>query len=90
MEVGVKELRENLAEWLDRAAAGDEILITERGVPKALITAATGEIILDRLIREGRATPARRRDPVSLPPRIPVEGSPVTDEIIRQRREAPY
>jgi prevent-host-death family protein len=86
VEVGVRELRENLAEWLDRAAAGDEIIVTERGAPKALIMAATGEAILDRLIREGLATAAKRpRGPH--PPPIEVEGNPVSDEIIRQRRE---
>lgn len=90
VEVGVRELRENLAEWLDRASAGEEILVTERGSPKVLITAAAGESLLERLIREGRVTPPRRRDRVTLPPRIPVEGSPVTDEILRERREARF
>jgi prevent-host-death family protein len=89
MEVGVREFRENLAEWLDRAAAGDEIVVTERGSPKVVITGATGEAILAQLVREGRATPATRpRRP--LPPPIPVEGNPVSDEIIRQRRSREY
>jgi prevent-host-death family protein len=89
VEVGVRDLRENLAEWLDRAAAGEEILVTERGSPKVLITAATGEALLDRLIRDGIATPPKRRDRSSRPP-IPAEGNPVSDEIIRQRRESRY
>ncbi|MCZ7590406.1 MAG: type II toxin-antitoxin system prevent-host-death family antitoxin [Gaiella sp.] len=72
VEVGVRELRENLATWLDRAAAGEEILITERGRPKARLTAA--ETILDRLEREGKITrPTGQRRP--LPPRIEMEGS---------------
>lgn len=84
VEVGVREFRENLAEWLDRAAAGEEILVTERGSAKVVVTAATGEAILERLVREGRATPpSRPRGP--LPPAIPVEGNPVTDEILRAR-----
>ena len=58
VEVGVRELRENLAEWLDRAAAGEEILVTERGKPKA--RAERGRVRLDRLVREGRITPAQR------------------------------
>lgn len=85
----MRQLRENLAEWLDRAAAGDEVVVTERGTPKVVITAATGEAILERLIREGRADPPTRpRRP--LPPPIEVEGNPVSDEIIRQRRESRY
>ncbi|MEP6892251.1 MAG: type II toxin-antitoxin system prevent-host-death family antitoxin [Gaiellaceae bacterium] len=89
MEVGVRELRENLAEWLARAAAGDEIVVTERGTPRVRMTAATAESVLDQLIREGRATPPRRpRRP--LPAAIEVEGNPVTDELLRQRRSRDY
>lgn len=83
----MRELRENLADWLDRAAAGEEILVTERGSPKVLITAARGEALLDRLIREGIVTPPKRRERSSRQP-IRVEGNPVSDEIIRQRRES--
>jgi len=72
VEVGVRELRENLAAWLDRAAAGEEIVITERGKPKARLTAA--ESVLDRLAREGRIRrPTGPRRP--LPSPIEMEGS---------------
>ena len=72
VEVGVRELRENLAEWLDRAAAGDEVVVTERGKPKARLTAA--ESAYDKLVREGTITPATGpRRP--LPPPIKMEGS---------------
>lgn len=89
MEVGVRELRENLAGWLERAAAGEEIVVTERGRPKARIVPAAGESILDRLIREGRATaPTRPRR--YLPPVKDAEGSPVTDTLLEQRRAKEY
>jgi len=67
VEVGVRELRENLSEWLDRAAAGEEILVTERGKPKAVLGAA--ESAWDRMIREGRITPPTG-NPKPLPPPI--------------------
>lgn len=89
VRVGVREFREHLSEWLDRAAAGEKLIVTERGKPKVQVHAATGEQILDRLIREGRATPATRaRRP--LPPPIPVEGNPVTDALLEQRRAKDY
>ena len=89
MEVGVRELRENLAEWLDRAAGGDEIVVTERGRPRVRMTAATGESILDRLIREGRATaPTKPRQQISL--EGDGEGSPVTEILLEQRRAREY
>ena len=84
MEVGVREFRENLAEWIDRAAGGDEVIVTERGLPRVRLSAATGDELLDRLVRDGRATaPTRPRRP--LPPPLPVEGNPVTDALLRHR-----
>lgn len=72
VRVGVRELRENLSLWLDRAASGEEIIVTERGVPKARIGAA--EDALDRLAREGKIRRATgRRSP--LPPPITMDGS---------------
>lgn len=66
VEVGVRELRENLATWLDRAAAGEEILITERGRPKARLSPA--ETVLDLLEREGKITrPTGTRRPLPTP-----------------------
>jgi prevent-host-death family protein len=85
VEVGVRELRANLSEWLDRAASGEDVIVTERGRPKVRLSAATGEHVLDQLAREGRLRRAKRpRGP--LPPPIPVRGNPVTDALLAQRR----
>lgn len=85
VQIGVKELREQLAHWLDRAERGEEILVTERGRPKARLLGAEAETALDRLVRIGLVTPPqRRREP--LPPPLPVEGSPVTDAVLAGRQ----
>jgi prevent-host-death family protein len=89
VEVGVRELRENLSDWLDRAAAGEEILVTERGKPKAVITAA--ESAWDRMVREGRITPATGpRRP--LPPLVKWdgEGPTLTDYLMYHRGRIPW
>jgi prevent-host-death family protein len=85
VEVGVREFRESLSEWLDRAAAGEDVVVTERGKPKVRLTAATGEHIIEQLVREGRARAATRPRGPLLPP-IPVKGNPVTDALLAQRR----
>lgn len=72
VRVGVRELRGNLAAWLDRAAAGEDIVITERGRPKARLSPA--ETSFERMVREGSITPASD-PPSSLPPAIPIAGS---------------
>ena len=89
VEVGVRELRENLSEWLDRAASGEDVIVTERGIPKVRLSAATGEHIIEQLVREGRARAAAGpRGPAPRP--VPVKGSPVTDALLAQRRAKEY
>jgi prevent-host-death family protein len=91
VEVGVRELRENLSTWLDRAAAGEEIVVTERGRPKArLAPLVTAEDIIAQLAREGRVRPALPGPRQPLPPAIPVEGNPVTDALLAHRRAKDY
>jgi prevent-host-death family protein len=38
MEIGVRELKQHLSEYLARAAVGETIRVTDRGEAKALIT----------------------------------------------------
>jgi prevent-host-death family protein len=57
-EVGVAQLRRELKDWLDRAQAGDEIVITERGRPVARLSGIDTGPLLDRLADEGRISRA--------------------------------
>jgi prevent-host-death family protein len=91
VEVGVRELRENLSDWLDRAAAGEEILVTERGKAKAVITAA--ESAWDRMVREGRITPRTGtgpRRPLPPPVKWDGEGPTLTDYLMYNRGKIPW
>jgi prevent-host-death family protein len=87
--VGVREFRESLSEWLERAAGGESVIVTERGTPKVKVVAATAESIVEQLVREGRAMPASR--PRHRLRRVPlVSSSPVTDALLEQRRAKDY
>jgi prevent-host-death family protein len=89
VEVGVREFRESLSEWLDRAAGGESVIVTERGMPKVKVVPATAESLVEQLVREGRATPATR--PRRRLRRVPrVSGSPVTETLLEQRRAKDY
>lgn len=86
VEVGVRELRENLADWLDRAAAGEVIVVTERGKPKVRLTAA--ESVLDRLAREGKIRrPLEPRGELPRPLELP-PGISLSDILIEERRKS--
>jgi prevent-host-death family protein len=57
-EVGVAQLRRELKEWLDRAQAGDEVVVTDRGRPVARLSGIDTAPLLDQLAAEGRLSGA--------------------------------
>ena len=53
MDVGVRELKKRLSEFLDRAARGELIRVTDRGQPKAILGPLPNRFCLDAGISEG-------------------------------------
>lgn len=72
MDVGVRELKAKLSSYLQRAAAGELITVTDRGRPIAVIGPPIGTVDLDAAAAAGwltRATtkglrPVRRHKPL--------------------------
>ena len=59
--VGVRELRQNLSVYLERVVAGERFEVTDRGrVVAMLIPIPPAATLVERLVAEGRATPAKR------------------------------
>ena len=87
MDVAVTDLRAHLSEWLDRARAGDEVVITDRGVPVARLLGLAATATLERLTAEGViGRPASaRRPPASGRPR-PRPRRPLSEIVSDQRR----
>jgi len=61
MNVGVRELKQHLSEYLDRAARGEVIHVTDRGVPKVQIVAVPGAAALEQGVEQGWVRPPSRR-----------------------------
>jgi prevent-host-death family protein len=53
MDIAVTEFRAHLSEWLEHARQGDEVVITDRGVPVARLVGVTAAGTLERLAAEG-------------------------------------
>lgn len=85
MEVGVRELKNNLSRYLARVNAGAEVVVTNRGQTIAKITPMGTERTLDRLIAEGIVTPAVSAKLNAPSARLPAKGS-VSSLIADQRR----
>ena len=60
LEIGVRDLRNNLSRWLDAVRGGGQIVITERGKPVARLTGMSYTPAMERLVALGALTPARR------------------------------
>jgi len=71
--VGVRELRQNLSVYLARVKRGATLAVTEHGRVVAMLRPAPmTEDLIERLVAEGRATPARRT-PSGLPAALRVK-----------------
>jgi prevent-host-death family protein len=53
MDVAISSLRAHLRDWVRRAREGEEILVTDRGVPVARIVGVETAPIIERLIADG-------------------------------------
>lgn len=86
-QVGVRELRQNLSVYLDRVKAGETLEVTEHGRPVAELRPRPSEVlsVIDRLIAEGRITPASRSHR-EIPSAPRIAGRPPS-EILREMRD---
>jgi prevent-host-death family protein len=87
MDVAVTELRAHLREWIEQVRSGDEVVITDRGVPVARLLGLTSTATLERLTADGvigRPLAAHRPRASGRPrPRV---HRPLADTISDERR----
>jgi prevent-host-death family protein len=55
-DVGVRELKQRLSEYLDRAERGELIRVTDRGRPKAILGPLPGQARIEEGTAEGWIT----------------------------------
>lgn len=90
--VGVKELKNRLTQYLRLTKQGEEVVVTERGRPIALIQpiraaekAISLEAKLARLAAQGRVTLPTHR-PLKRVRRVRASGVPISKTILEDRR----
>lgn len=83
--VGIRELRTHLSHYLKRVAAGEEVIVTDRGEQVAALVPVSRE---QRLITE-----LQKKGIVSGKPGKPgglrgveIKGGPISDTVLRHRR----
>ena len=84
MNVGIRELRDGLSRHLAAVRCGKTVTVTDHGQPIARIVPIGAPTSLERLIAEGRVTPATGRKRPSVEPIV--TSGPVSDLVSEQRR----
>jgi prevent-host-death family protein len=86
--VGVRELRQNLSVYLERVKRGEALTVTDHGEAVAILRPLPrNPSVVERLVAEGRATPATR-SLESLPrPRAATPGARPLRDILDDLRE---
>ena len=87
VDVTVTDLRAHLSAWLERACAGDDVVITDRGVPVARLTGLAATATLERLAAEGVISrPATAHRPRASGRTRPRSRRPLSDLVSDQGR----
>lgn len=68
MDVGVRELKQHLSDYLERAAKGETIRVTDRGEPKVLIVPLPGKGRLAEGVAQGWIRQANTDPPAEVRP----------------------
>jgi len=90
--VGIKELKDHLTQYLRRTKQGEEVVVTERGKPIAIIQPieSAGPVVslqarLAKLAAQGLLTLPTRK-PLKKVRRVRASGPPISRTILEDRR----
>ena len=87
MDVAVTEFRARLSHWLERVRDGQEVVVTDRGVPVARLLGVDTASTIESLTARGViARPARGDRPAEANRRRPRARRPVSEFVSEQRR----
>lgn len=87
LDVTVTTLRAELSSWIDRVQAGEEVVVTDRGIPVARLLPVDTAPLLEQLVRRGVLSKPRRDDRPAARGAARVQAfGPVADLVSEQRR----
>ena len=84
MIIGIRELTQNLSKFIEKAANGEVVVITDRGVAKAMIVPIPGGDQMSIGVAEGWLTLAKKTGRLSRP--LKLNGSMRSIEAINEDR----
>lgn len=86
VDVGIKELRDNLSRYVAQAREGEEIYITDRGTRVARLSALPASNY-DELVRQGLVwPPLYPKSDLTEHPLIRLEGGATVSDLVAEQR----
>lgn len=87
IRIGVRELRQNASAVLRRVIGGESVEVTARGRPVALLVPVPEpDDVIDRLVSQGLARPAKGNLSELPPPLQPEPGTRLPSEVLAELR----
>jgi prevent-host-death family protein len=77
VDAGIRELKAHLSEYVQRAARGEVIRVTDRGVPRAVLMPLPASHRVDEGLAEGWIVRREARVPGAVEPVPPPPGPPM-------------
>jgi prevent-host-death family protein len=66
MDVPISMFRAELSRWIERVRGGDEVVVTDRGIPVARLSPIESAPLLEQLVRRGvLSSPRSARRPAA-------------------------
>ncbi len=62
MDIAISVFRAELSRWIERARAGEEVVVTERGTPVVRLVPVGTAPLLDQLVQSGVLSRPERAD----------------------------
>ena len=84
MNIGIRELKQNLSKYIEKVANGEQVIVTDRGVAKAMIVPVPGGDQMSIGVEEGWITPAKKAGRLSRP--LNLQGSMRSIDAINEDR----
>ena len=87
VDVAISALRAELSTWIERARAGEEVVVTDRGIPVVRLLSVDTAPLLEQLVQQGvLSKPRRAVRPAARGAHRAQARGPVADLVADQRR----
>lgn len=88
MDVAISTFRAELSRWIERARAGEEVVITDRGTPVARLLPIDAAPLLDQLVERGVLSRPQRADRPAARGVARVRASGPVADLVSEQRDA--